>query len=100
LDAVAALVGRRRIELHLRGTEMVERGLHAGLIGRGAAGHETGGENDEERQEREETTSSHTCLPFFRIRYATAHETQVVSRVSLPPRFRGAERRSAGCAAR
>src|SRR6185436_1302566 len=65
LGAVAALVVRGGLEVGLRGAEMFERGLHAGLGGRGVASHEAGGEDGQECQDGEETASSHRDPPFF-----------------------------------
>src|ERR1043165_1332702 len=91
LPAVAALVFRGSFEFRLRGAEALERGVHPRLIGRGAAGDESGGEQSDESQGRENSTSGHSKpsfnsrradapglrIAYLEVRYATPHDAQM-----------------------
>jgi hypothetical protein len=60
LDAMPALVGVGDVELPLGGPEVLERGLHVGLVRAGAAHEESGRENTGEREGGESTTVQET----------------------------------------
>src|SRR5437868_5911242 len=56
---MSAFVGRRFVERRARLAEMLEGGVHVRLIGGGASGNETGGD-DEGQEQCGENSSSHS----------------------------------------
>jgi hypothetical protein len=63
---MAALVAIGLFQLPFRKTQMIERRLHARLIGAGAAGYETRGDCGHDEKSDDETMQFHGISSFIR----------------------------------